>query len=182
MKTIQTTSLILILGCFLVVQFACESDYPKLNDDRDHIDIVGQMHSDDYSMKVNDRTALSKTQSFINSNGIVLANGADLKLTSKHTHITYREDLDNVQIERGYFEYTLDNGDMVFGTYSGCGAFGNGNVCVDLSLNISGGYGKYHDAAGSLHVTLNPDGNLEVDGLSLDVNGAISLPKKIAEK
>ncbi len=179
MKTMLKTGYFVILGAFLTCLFSCGDDGTDPYDERDQIHVTGQVHATDVSFYVNDRSATDVKESFMHGNGILFANG-ELKITSRQTHVTFKESMDNVQIESGQFEYVFDNGDMVFGTYSGCGVFTNcENVCCDLMLQISGGTGAYSRAMGALHAAMNPDGEVDAAGLALDLSGSIWVLKKL---
>lgn len=185
MKTLLKTGYLMILGTFLTCLFSCEDpENPFDPNVREKISVTGQVHANDVSFVVNDRSATDALESFMNGNGIISGDGimfadGELKLSSRQTHVTYKESLDNVQIESGQFEYVFDNGDMIFGTYSGCGIFTDcENVCCNLRLQISGGTGIYSRAMGGLEVVMNPDGNQNSNGLSLDLTGSIYVIKE----
>lgn len=176
MKTLLKTGSLLILATFLSCLFSCDDPEPPV---KDRINVTGQVHATDVSFFINDRTATDVQESFMHGNGTIFANG-ELKMTSRQTHVTYREELDNVQFESGQFEYVFDNGDMIFGTYSGCGMFVDcTNTCCNLMLQISGGTGNYSRATGALEVNLNPDGEIDSPGLALDLKGTILVPKEL---
>lgn len=180
MKTLLKTGYLVILGTFLTCLFSCDKPDPdKIWEVRDRINVTGQVHATDVSFYINDRTATDVRESFMHGNGIMFANG-ELKITSRQTHVTYRESMDNIQFESDQFEYVFDNGAMIFGTYSGCGMYKDcNNTCCNLNLQITGGTGIYSSAMGALEVNMNPDGEINTNGLALDLTGSIWVLKEL---
>jgi hypothetical protein len=182
MKTIQNAGLMAILGCLLVCLTGCpETVNPYDPEIRDQIRISGAIEASNVSFFINERGENDVKKSFMtgrgimNGNNIIFANGS-MNITGRHMHNTYREELDNVQFESGYFQYVFDNGDMVFGYYSGCGIFCPENVCCDLNFQISGGTGAFESAMGSLTAAMSKNGSVDSPGLLLDLSGSIWVP------
>ncbi|MBR9999786.1 MAG: hypothetical protein KFF73_12495 [Cyclobacteriaceae bacterium] len=189
MKTIQNAGLMAILGCLLLGLTGCppENLNPFDPEIRDKILVSGAIEASDVSFYINERGETDIKKSFMNGNGVmngnnlIFANGS-MNITGRHTHNTYREELDNVQFESGYFQYVFDNGDMISGYYSGYGIFCPENVCCDLNFQITGGTGAFASAMGSLTAAVSKNGSVDSPGLLLDLTGSIFVPVENGKK
>ena len=171
-----------ILGFMLLFLAGCQEPEDPYKDREQNL-VSGEIYANDVSFTINDRNQGDIRESSINGSGvisgtgIIFSNGA-LKVSSHHSHTTFRETLDNVQFDAGEFQYIFDSGDMIFGYYSGCGTYCPNNVCCDLSLQISGGTGAYSGAMGGLTAAMTRDGSVSSQGLAINLSGSIWLPKK----
>ena len=170
MKTIQNAGLMAILGCLLFCLTGCEDPDEVA---RKNIPVTGEINANDVSFYINEREDASLRQSFMNGNGIMSVNGGTLKISSSHTHTTYAETQDQVQFESGDFQYVFENGDIIFGYYSGCGILCPENVCCDLQFQITGGTGEYSRATGGLTAVMVKNGSDRSPGLVLNLTGTI---------
>lgn len=183
MKTIQNAGLMAILGCLLLCLTACEEPSkeidPKLND---QILVSGAIDASDVSVYINERGETNMIESFLNGNGVMNGNrlifeNGSINLMGRHSHITYRESMDNVQFEGGEFRYDYGNGNTLFGYYTGCGTYCPDNVCCNLNFHIAGGTGFFSNARGNFTAALGKNGSVDSPGLLMDLSGAIWVPK-----
>jgi hypothetical protein len=125
---------------------------------RPQLSVDGQILADHVSFFINDRDASSIEESFMHGKGFLDPN-EEIGISAQLNHVTYYETESSVQIECGQFTYTDENGDSFFGDYCGCGDYGDGSVCVEMVMNITGGSGKYLGANGSISATVNRNVN-----------------------
>jgi len=176
MKNFKRVGTILISGFVLFCFLSCEKNTELLGD-RDQVPVNGKILADHVSFFINDRDATNVEESFINGHGFLDSNEI-MKVSTQQSHVTYYETESSVQIECGQFTFTSSNGDHLYGDYCGCGDYGDGGVCVEMVLNITGGTGEYHGANGSISAMVNRDVNDENSNHILDLKGVILLAKK----
>ena len=176
MKNFKKSGAILIMAGIMICTLSCREDPELLLPNRPQFNVDGQILADHVSFFINDRDAENIEESFINGHGYLNPTTAS-KISSELSHVTYYETESSVQIECGQFTFSDENGDSIFGDYCGCGDYGDGNVCVDMVLNITGGSGKYRGANGSISATVNRDVDDVNSDHILDLKGVILLAK-----
>jgi hypothetical protein len=177
MKNFKRSGAILISGFILFCILSCDDkDLPSISDGRDPIHVNGQIVADHVSFFINDRDDPNIEESFLYGHGFLNSNEAS-KISTELSHVTYYETESRVQIECGQFTFSDENGDSIFGDYCGGGDYGDGNVCVEMVLNITGGSGKYLDANGSISATVNRYVSDVNSDHILDLKGVILLAK-----
>jgi hypothetical protein len=175
MKNFKRISTLLISGFVLFSFLSCDNkEIPSLLDDRESVPVNGQITADHVSFFINDRTAADIEESFIYGHGYLNSDGTS-QISSQQSHVTYYETESSVQIECGQFSFSDENGDTIFGEYCGCGDYGDGNVCVEMVLNIQGGTGPYAGANGSINAIVNRDVTVENSDHIMELKGAILL-------
>ena len=175
MKNFKRSGSVLIFGIVLIGFLSCDKELP-IQPDRERVPVNGQIMADHVSFFINDRDDPNVEESFLYGHGFLDSNES-LKVSSEQHHVTYYETESSVQIECGQFTYSFGNGDRIYGEYCGCGDYGDGNVCVEMVLNITGGSGKYHGANGSISAIVNRDVDDVNSDHILDLKGVILLAK-----
>jgi hypothetical protein len=175
MKNFKRIGTLLISGFVLFAFLSCDNkDLPSLLDDREPVAVDGQITADHVSFFVNDRNTVNIEESFIYGHGFLNSNGSS-KISTQQTHVTYFETESSVQIECGEFSFSDENGDRIFGTYCGCGDYGDGNVCVEMVMSVNGGTGRYVGANGNISAIVNRDLTVENSDHILELKGVILL-------
>ena len=174
MKTLRILGSIAIMAGILICFISCREDPEPLLPNRTQLGVNGEILADHVSFFINDRDASNIEESFINGEGF-LDKDQTTKISASLKHVTYYETESSVQIECGEFTYSFEDGDRIYGDYCGCGDYGDGSVCVDMVLNITGGSGKYIGANGSINATVNRDVDDVNSNHILDLKGVILL-------
>lgn len=175
MKNFKGFSTLLISGFVLFSLLSCDNkDLPSIMEDREPVAVDGQITADHVSFFINDRSAADIEESFIYGHGFLNSNISS-NISTRQSHVTYYETESSVQIECGQFSFSDEKGDRIFGTYCGCGDYGDGNVCVEMVLNVTGGTGRYVGANGNISAVVNRDLTVENSDHILDLKGVILL-------
>ena len=175
----QIILLFILPGCTDVLDLLGLGDIkPYEAPENQRMQIDGIILADHVGFIIGDRNRSGPEPSFMYGVGI-LDQGKILKISSRHTHLTYQNTPKEIQIEEGQFEYIFENGDILFGTYNGYGSYLGGDPQVSLKLNISGGAGNYKDATGNIEAIVNPDPESRSSGLKLELTGMILVPEGI---
>ena len=161
MKNFKGISTLLISGFVLFSFLSCDNkEIPSLLDDREPVAVNGQITADHVSFFINDRNTENVEESFLYGHGY-LNSDVSSKISSQQSHVTFYETESSVQIECGQFTFSDENGNSIFGDYCGCGDYGDGNVCVEMVMNVKGGTGRYLGANGSISAIVNRDVTVE---------------------
>jgi hypothetical protein len=177
MKNLQNIAATLVMAGIMIGLISCREDPEPLIPNRTHLGVNGEILADHVSFFINDRDASNIEESFMNGKGF-LDKDNTTRISASLKHVTYYETEHSVQIECGEFTCSDEDGDRFFGEYCGCGDYGDGNVCVEMVLNITGGSGKYIGANGSISATVNRDVDDENSDHILNLKGLILLPAK----
>lgn len=145
--------------------------------EKKRVQINGIILADHVGIFIGSRTESELKESFIFGHGNLDSNGL-LKISSRHTHFTYRISDKEFQVKEGQFEYLFEDGDILFGTYNGYGSLIEGDPYFTLNLNISGGIGNYKNAAGNIEAIISPDPESKSSGLKVNVSGVILVLEK----
>ncbi len=175
----QIVLLLILSGCTDVLDLLGVGDIRAYEEPENRrIEIHGIILADHVGFFIGDRNQSGIKQSFMYGNGVLDQNEL-LKISSRHTHLTYQKSTKDIQIEDGHFEYIFENGDILFDTYNGYGSYIGGNPYVSMKLNISDGVGNYKNATGNIGAIVNPDYESKSSALVLDLKGVILVPEKI---
>lgn len=173
----QIVLMLILPGCTDVFELLGMGDIkPYLAPENQRIQIDGMILADHVGFFIGDHNQSGPKPSFMYGVG-TLDQAKILKISSRHTHLTYQKAPEEIQIEEGQFEYIFENGDILFGTYNGYGSYLGGDPHFSLKLNISGGVGNYKYATGNIEAIVNPDPESRSSGLKLDLSGVILVPE-----
>ncbi|MBR9999787.1 MAG: hypothetical protein KFF73_12500 [Cyclobacteriaceae bacterium] len=134
--------------------------------------VLGEIQADHAAFFLTDGNQSITKKSFIYGSGFLDHEGL-IPVSCRHTHITIGESAACVRIVDGNFEFILDRGDILFGVYDGYGSCEQGNVNLELQLNITGGTGDYEDASGNIRAAVITSRGSSSSGLCLDLAGVI---------
>lgn len=141
------------------------------------ITIQGKVKADHFYLFTNAYDATDLTESFIYGSGMLNKENT-LRVSCELRHFARRDEMGRIHIKEGKFEYIVNNSDDFFGTYSGYTSEITGQSSLNLTLNISGGSGRYERGSGTINIIVKLDNEKDPSNLSLELTGAILIPER----